>query len=95
MRPSLDISPSLKTIWHARESRTPVHVLIVFPTSPMSDFRFHIPKNACASDYIFQYDYEHRVRTLYAAFSKRSSPVNRLKVANSRIKEPAPAVPDP
>lgn len=55
---------------------TPVHELIVFPTSPISDFLFHNAKNA-----------------LNAAFSNRSSPVNLLNVPNSRINEPAPAVP--
>lgn len=56
--------------------RTPVHVLIVLPTSPISDFLFQSAKKA-----------------LRAAFSKRSSPVRRLKVANSIMREPAPAVP--
>src|ERR1700691_5775076 len=51
-------------------------MLIVFPTSPISDLRFQSAKKA-----------------LYAAFSNRSSPVRRLNVAYSRMREPAPAVP--
>ena len=36
----------------------------------------------------------HRAKkALYAAFSNRSSPVKRLNVPNSRMSEPAPAVP--
>jgi hypothetical protein len=95
VRPGLDEFPSSKTASNSGEARTPVHVLIVFPTRPISDLRFHMPKNACKFQCMYHCVYLCTARTLYAAFSKRSSPVSRLKVANSSINEPAPAVPVP
>ena len=62
---------------YTKRERTPVNILIVLPTKPISVLLFHKAKNA-----------------LYAAFSNLSSPVRRLRVPNSRIREPAPAVPN-
>jgi hypothetical protein len=95
MRPGLNVCPGSKALSNSGELRTPVHVLTVFPTRPISDLRFHIPKNACKLQETGHIDHQRTAHTLYAAFSKRSSPVNRLKVANSSINEPAPAVPNP
>lgn len=72
---------------------TPDRVFIVFPTRPISDLRFQMPKKAWKNLVWAWYSMSY-YRTRYAAFSKRSSPVNRLSVANSRIKDPAPATPN-
>jgi hypothetical protein len=68
-------------------------MLMVLATRPMSDLRFQRAKYAWFVTYQHDEDSKLLQSTLYAAFSYRSSPVIRLNAENSKIKEPAPAVP--